>query len=354
MRQFPSQRLHYVSALALLLVVFATATAAARTPIVKSKRPIGLNADHGVLAWSSWDAVRHNYRLTLRVNGRSYQPKIPGRTVPFDVDVGTDASGKKVVVYSRCRYETTGFISAGTGCDLWALRLGRYTERRLAASTRAGSETNPSMEGKRLAFVRVHEKRRGLAGVLPYLVLRSGGNERRVAGGPRGTYSGLRTYPGGKNPRPPRASDDVSEGPEDVNLGRLGITYVWSQSGYDCPDGSRDEIPVRSQIRLVRMSQLRSSSLLDEGCSSGTGKTQVFAAAASGRRLGWLIYEGGADAVRVLDGANTATIGFGENVFPAELALDASDLYLGTNGFAENAIAVRRYSLSALPGRFDR
>jgi hypothetical protein len=86
---------------------------------------------------------------------------VPPSLWPFDVDLGDDARGRPVAVYSRCRAigrRRSGYPGSRRGCDLYALDLAAGRERRLAAlSTRDASERAPALDHGTVAFVRVPE-----------------------------------------------------------------------------------------------------------------------------------------------------------------------------------------------------
>ena len=74
------------------------------------------------------------------------------RAVPFDVDLGSDARGRPVAVYSRCRGETESAAPVGN-CDVYQLALQRGRERRIRrASTATSSEYAPAIWRGNLAF----------------------------------------------------------------------------------------------------------------------------------------------------------------------------------------------------------
>lgn len=115
-------------------------------------------ADHarGVVAWSAYDPAIEAYRLRVRAGGATQTAAIPSRERAFDVDVGRGPDGRVVAVYSRCEREGELLsVEPPDGCDLFLYDIAARTERRIrASSSRAHSETLPSISGDRIAFVR--------------------------------------------------------------------------------------------------------------------------------------------------------------------------------------------------------
>ncbi|MEJ7785146.1 MAG: hypothetical protein WKF96_10115 [Solirubrobacteraceae bacterium] len=174
--------------------------------------------DHfkGVTVWSErvpgpGGAEQQRHFLTTSIGGvRVRLPIEPRLGVPFDADLGPDADGNVVAVYSRCRVEPTDgrvtetvsgrvpasadptpAYSAGRGCDLFRFDFKSGRETRIAgASTSGASEMLPSIWEGRIAFVRVYERRSGDRGRYPYIYTRSlgGGTSVREPGGSRGIY----------------------------------------------------------------------------------------------------------------------------------------------------------------------
>ncbi|MGI8623567.1 MAG: hypothetical protein ACR2NB_08780, partial [Solirubrobacteraceae bacterium] len=92
-----------------------------------------------------------------------------GRSVGFDADVGPDANGAPVIVYSRCRREPAVTLIGGQGdwqtargCDLYRYSLATRRETKLHhVSSVRSSETTPSIWRGRIAFSSVSEARGG-------------------------------------------------------------------------------------------------------------------------------------------------------------------------------------------------
>ena len=111
----------------------------------------------GRLVWSHQRPGSKRYVLMTRYRGRTSQVRIPGRSAPFDVDLGPDATGRTAAVYSRCERP-----ASLRGCDLFLYDFARGRERRLrGVGTRASSEFEPSLWRGRVAFGTRPDRSRG-------------------------------------------------------------------------------------------------------------------------------------------------------------------------------------------------
>jgi hypothetical protein len=142
-------------ALAVLLVLAAPAAA---DPIAQlgDQAPI---AAHG--GWIVWSAKRGAaFRLFAWHDGPTTQLDVRGRQRPFDVDVGTDARGRAVATFSRCRgfrtipsYEIRREV--GVDCRIRVVDLATGRERGGGVpQPRGASDAWPSMWRGRIAFAR--------------------------------------------------------------------------------------------------------------------------------------------------------------------------------------------------------
>jgi len=115
----------------------------------------------GVALWSRrTEDGRH--ALVIRRVGRPPRPVgVRPSLWPFDADLGEDARGRLVAVYSRCGAhdrQRSGYPGNRESCDLYALDVATGRERRLAAlSTRGASERTPALDRGTIEFVRVGE-----------------------------------------------------------------------------------------------------------------------------------------------------------------------------------------------------
>ena len=152
-----------------------------------------ISAYGGRLAWSSYDPQTKRYSLVTWLPGLS-EPQtlaVKPRSVAFDVDLGPDAHGHTVAVYSRCRREQSpGAVGTSRGCDLYLYDfISRHETRIRSTSTPGGSEFLPTIWGSRIAFARNWEQRKGRAGRVSYIYTRPltrRGRSTRLAGGPFG------------------------------------------------------------------------------------------------------------------------------------------------------------------------
>jgi hypothetical protein len=142
-----------VSLLAVALLTGAAGTAGADTPVTAAPGARNLTANGGYLVWAAPAGAR--WRLTVRApDGTVTTPAIADFGAPPRAQIGSTgfaiAGRRLLAVYSRCQG-----ASAIAGCDVYAFDLRAGTEERIAAlSSRTYSETAPSIELGRLAFVR--------------------------------------------------------------------------------------------------------------------------------------------------------------------------------------------------------
>lgn len=112
---------------------------------------VRMSAHAGHVVWS--EAVGPGRHVLMRWHeGRVDRLPVAERAVPFDVDLGPDARGRPVAVYSRCPGEAENAAPVG-GCDLYRLALQRGRERRIRrASTATSSEYAPAIWRGNLAY----------------------------------------------------------------------------------------------------------------------------------------------------------------------------------------------------------
>jgi len=96
------------------------------------------------VAWSQWDPSTRGYRFWLHRAGRSEPLPISPRPNPGDFDLGTDARGVPMLVYTRCNPR----------CDLYASGYGGAERRLDAASSPDADESAPTLSRGRLAWAR--------------------------------------------------------------------------------------------------------------------------------------------------------------------------------------------------------
>jgi hypothetical protein len=190
-----------IVALAALALGLTTAASEADSVIARESKPTGVNAHRGRVVWSSYDAKRKAYWLKVRYRGHVRRLPVRPRREPFDVDLGPDARGRTVAVYSRCRsglgpaYFTIGMFGdpgSGRDCDIYEYRFATRREWRVKLpGMRATSEYFPTIWGGRIAFARILQREPGRSGVEPFLYYASlpAGKARQTRGGTRGRYT---------------------------------------------------------------------------------------------------------------------------------------------------------------------
>jgi hypothetical protein len=239
-----------VAAIALVTAALALAAPARADEVVAEPiRPTVVAAHGDRLAWSELDPATGDHRLMTRIAGVTSAVPVTGRAVPFDVDLGPDAEGAVVAVYSRCRVEPrrgsprirawrsgTPQWSTGRGCDLFAFSFATARETRLGTPSTAGaSEFLPTIWRNRVAFARVYERRRGAAGRRVHLysrMLDAGGSSRGLA-------------------EPPRGRGAVEPGPSSMDLRGRRVAVAWETFRRDEPISEIDLLSVAGGRRLV-------------------------------------------------------------------------------------------------------
>ena len=191
-----------VSVLAAAVLAATAAGASADSLVTPAPGARNLTANGGYVVWAA-PADGGRWRLTVRApNGTVTTPAIADFGAPPRAQIGSTgfavANRRLLAVYSRCQG-----ASAIAGCDVYGYDLRAGTEERIAKlSSQTYSETAPSIELGRLAFVR-----RG--------------------GGPK---PGLYYYALGSSAAPRRLSSTLAR--ETANNGtRVAYTYNSSRGG---------------------------------------------------------------------------------------------------------------------------
>jgi hypothetical protein len=158
---------------ALVLLVLVCALGAARTAFAdqqlsQEQQPFVAAAFGETIAWSSFDSATKDYRLMSFAGGVRTALTVAPRPQAFDVSVGPGEDGSPVAVYSRCTGQTPPLYTFGgaahtsSGCDIYRYDVASGSERKVTSvSSTRFSETQPSIRGRRLAFVRTLAARRG-------------------------------------------------------------------------------------------------------------------------------------------------------------------------------------------------
>jgi hypothetical protein len=140
--------------LALAALAVSAPAASADTLVTAAPGARNLTANGGYVVWAQ-PAATGRWRLAVRApDGTVTTPNIADFGAPPAAQIGSTgfaiAGRRLLAVYSRCQG-----ASAIAGCDVYGYDLRAGTEERIAAlSSRTYSETAPSLELGRFAFVR--------------------------------------------------------------------------------------------------------------------------------------------------------------------------------------------------------
>jgi hypothetical protein len=232
----------------------------------------------GWLVWSRaerWGPRPYifRYRLVALHQGRLRVLSVRRRSVPFDVDVGPDARGRVVAVYSRCRTEPAPFgitdpsphYRTGVDCRLYEYDLAAGRERRLVVPVpRHGSLFMPTIWRDRLAYaVSVSQSPHARKPVRLYVRV---GERRpvRVPGGPRDGYY----------------NEGAAAGPTGLDLWGDRLVYTWTYNarrvrcGYDGPNSKYG--PTTNTVLVVeRVAQRGGRHVLAHGGCPEDGNVDI-------------------------------------------------------------------------------
>jgi hypothetical protein len=190
-----------------------------------------LSAYGGHVVWNELDLASGRWFLIRWHAGVTSRLPVSSRGVPFDVDLGPDARGRPVAVYSRCRREPAagGGLAlspdwmTAAGCDVYRVRLEGGQEQRVrSVSSRKGSETTPSIWRGRIAFAqRLPGRRRAR------LLLRRHG-ARRLVHLRGGTLPRCERRKDGRRKR--RCDPRPYAGADALDLGPRSLAFLWRLS----------------------------------------------------------------------------------------------------------------------------
>ncbi len=240
--------------------------AGAYTLIAEAPGATTVQAHGGLIVWNSRGAD-DRYRLIQRSPaGEVGALPIRAHSAPFDVDLGPDASGRTVAVYSRCSKESGATVARG--CDLYLYDFATRRERRLDVGRGGVSETRPTIWKSRLVFTRVFEQRRGARGVYQYLY----------------SYDLLtkRLRPLGQPPqgRTPVYGREAFPGPGTTGIDLRGdrLAYTWSYDVFRCgrfalDDGSRVGVPSVTELVTVTLRARLMPRVIERRCADGVYRT---------------------------------------------------------------------------------
>lgn len=243
----------------LLLAAAPTPAQAADTVLTPASDTAAITAYDGHVVLSKRDPSTNRWALVRWHAGVVDVLPVAQRSVPFDADAGSDASGRPVVVFSRCRQDPampTGLAPApdwqtARGCDLYELSLtGAPAVHKIAiASSRTKSETTPSIWRGAVAFVRHAD-----GGAVPrvHYLPRDARRVRTLGGGAVQTCGSMCAF------------SQVHDGVDQLDLGPSRATILWRMTG-----GSVYGTGVAWELRAAPLKGGRST-LLDSGLISGT------------------------------------------------------------------------------------
>jgi hypothetical protein len=152
-----SRRLAVLIALAAAFVAAAPAAAVAAPAVLSTEqRPPAVAGWRGTVVWSSFDRADGRYHLMAsREGGAPERLPVPPADGPFDVDLGTNATGSTYAVYSRCIEPGEEPDLPRTNCDLYRLALASGREEHLTGlSSPRWDEREPTIMRGQVAFVR--------------------------------------------------------------------------------------------------------------------------------------------------------------------------------------------------------
>jgi hypothetical protein len=229
------------AAITVLAVMLAMApVAAANDEVLASLSPdsasVGLSAYGGHVVWSQQVGPSRHVLMRWR-QGHVGRLRVAEAVVPFDVNVGPDARGRAVAVYSRCRGDGAIYRSFAR-CDVYRLPLTGGRERRIVRiSDRGESVFSPAIWRGNIAYAVWRSAR---APVTVRLLRR--GAKRAVA------LARLSRQRLGQDPDPNNAAFHGIGG---IDLTSNAVVFQWAAGGF-------------SELRRVSLSG-RGSRVLDRG-----------------------------------------------------------------------------------------
>jgi hypothetical protein len=261
-------------------MLLVTATLLSAAPSLLADTPLGparcapapptagcslLSALRGRLLWTDFQTPSGQYVLLSRVGGSrgiSDFVDVPGRLKPFDADLGLDASGRTVAVYSRCKGDPRG---PARGCAVFEYDFVAARESRLAPRLTSSRPLLPSIWHSRLA-----------------VVTRSSASARariRICKLPahRGACRALPRGPLGVRPR-------TNTGPTAIDLNGSRVVFGWFYLTRTGGAGRRTEILLAPDVtagpsgRLVRVARAG---------AGGAGSAAVFSPSIDRGRVYW-------------------------------------------------------------------
>jgi hypothetical protein len=212
----------------MLTLLACSASSALANPgtIANLSTDVAISAGQGWLVWSV--PVAGGWGLEAYHHSQISPLPVAPRPQPFDVSVGTDATGAPVATFSRCVhtpvvYEGQPEAYAGSGCRIYTLDLASDRESRVPIPAPHGvSDMTPSMWHGSVAFARESPSHREIQQVMlwspqhPHTLatLPHGAVPSHCSGAPRGCAG-----------EPQRGSVEA------LNRNGKVVTYLWRVSG---------------------------------------------------------------------------------------------------------------------------
>jgi hypothetical protein len=249
------------------VTAFAVAASPARGEVIAHEHNATPVAAYG--NYAAWSRVEgKHYRLVIWHDGKLGRAAVAPSPAQFDVDLGHDAAGRVVAVYSRCakteRFVSPDFMpdpSQEHSCDIYEYDVVSRYERRLAGPSRKGtSEYWPAISGHRLVFARMPRKAR-----LPQIVSATLGQHYREHPLPRPAS------------HPTHYETSVGATSIDVAGNRAVIGWEYVAGDNDC--GGAGEKGIRPLVHAVVLYDLttRRRTVLDNDCHLSAARGVAFA-----------------------------------------------------------------------------
>ena len=167
----------YIRILIAFLLSSSLATNSSRAATVVADTGRGgthVSAFRGIVIWSSYRQSSRRWYLVARNGGTTSRVGVPGRSLPFDVDLGPGPRGGVSAVYSRCTSAGPNPYQSG-GCNIFRYDFATRREVRLSALYKRGfSATNPAVWKDNIAYVRSADRPRSADEALPVVMLKRG------------------------------------------------------------------------------------------------------------------------------------------------------------------------------------
>ncbi len=278
-------RIPSVAALTAVLAGLALpAIAQADDLVATPSRATPVSAYAGRIAWSAYDPAQNAYVLMTSAGGVTSAVPVAPRTVPFDVDLGPDQNGDTVAAYSRCRREPGMRPPAagnaivqlptwetGRGCDIYRFTFATGRETPIAvANSPTASEFLPTVWKARVAFARVYERMRGVAGDRAYLYSRGVAGAGRSVRIPAGSRSTQRFCSG----KPRRCKRLLEPGPSALDLAGRRLAFGWDSGEHLGPTSAAyyatlSSRPQKHRIDLGISGDIQGEEIIQPAVDSG-------------------------------------------------------------------------------------